>query len=243
VSVKLPLAVLAAVLLAANSAEGAHHWSYSGAQGPAHWEGTCASGKDQSPIDIHPAAVKHERLASLAFAYKPGALHIVDNGHSVQVDVDPGSTLAVDGVRYSLVQFHFHRPSEEAIDGHRFPMVVHLVHRDAKGELAVVSVPLEEGAANPLVATLWQNLPHDKEHRVSPAKVTIDPARLLPANLGYFAFSGSLTTPPCTEGVRWLVLQHPVTVSHDEVAAFATLYPDNARPLQPLNGRRIAASN
>jgi carbonic anhydrase len=236
---RLPAFILASVLASVAGGEAAHHWAYDGAEGPAHWSGTCATGKAQSPIDIQAKGASHKKLPALAFNYGPSALHIVDNGHSIQVDVDKGSTLSVGGVRFPLVQFHFHRPAEEEIDGHRSAMVAHLVHRDAEGHLAVVAVPIKDGASNPLVATLWRNLPAQKGHEESPAGVTINPAQLLPANRSYFSYVGSLTTPPCTEGVRWFVLKSPVSLSTAEIGTFAKLYPGNARPVQPVNGREI----
>lgn len=235
-------ALVASTFVAAAASESGHHWSYSGAEGPSHWGGTCATGKVQSPIDIRTTSAKAQKLPPLAFSYRPTPLHIIDNGHSIEVDVDKGSTLAVGGVRFPLVQFHFHKPSEEAINGRHFAMVAHLVHRDAEGNLAVVAVPLEAGTANPLVATLWRNLPHQKGKEASPTGVTINPSQLLPSNLSYFSFVGSLTTPPCTEGVRWFVLKTPLHVSSAEIAAFAKLYPANSRPIQPVHGREILAS-
>ena len=238
----------AALLLVASTSiiaasEGEHHWSYSGANGPAHWGETCAAGKHQSPVGIRTTSARVQKLPALAFDYKPTALHIVDNGHSVEVDVDKGSTLAVGGARFSLVQFHFHKPSEESVDGRRFTMDAHFVHRDADGNIAVVAVLLQNAAANPLIETLWRHLPHEKGRAVSPAGVTIDPGKLLPTNRSYFTYVGSLTTPPCTEGVRWFVLKTPAPISSSEVAAFGKLYPLNARPIQPTHGREILSSN
>jgi carbonic anhydrase len=233
---------IVAFVVAAAADEATHHWSYAGPNGPTHWGEICAAGKSQSPIDIHTASASHKNAPPLAFNYRPTPLRIIDNGHSIQVDVDPGSTLSAGGARLPLVQFHFHRPSEEAIDGRHSAMVVHLVHRDGEGNLAVVAVLLREGAANPLIATLWKNLPKRKGHEVSPPGVTIDPSELLPADRSYFSYVGSLTTPPCTEGVRWFVLKDPVTVSSSEIGTFTKLYPGNARPLQPVNGREVLTS-
>ncbi len=236
---RLALSLIALVSVPGGADEATHHWAYSGPNGPAYWSETCAAGKSQSPIDISTASATHDKVPPLVFAYRPTALHIIDNGHSIQVDVDKGSTLAAGGVRFPLVQFHFHKPSEEAIDGRRSAMVVHLVHRDAEGNLAVVAVLLEEGATNSLVSTLWRNLPKQKAHEESPAGVMIDPTQLLPVDRSYFTFVGSLTTPPCTEGVRWFVLKSPVSLSVAEIDTFAKRYPANARPLQQANGRQI----
>ena len=247
----LRLSVVAGILVAAGvsaaAGDHAHHWSYGGEGGPSHWaeldvaNAACA-GKGQSPIDIHTTDARSTQLPALDFHYQPVPLRIVDNGHSIQVNYDPGSWLSLDGERYDLVQFHFHRPSEEEIDGKRFAMVAHLVHRDAAGHLAVVAVPLQPGDENALVETLWRNLPKAGEEEVTNAAVTINAASLLPATFGYYAYSGSLTTPPCSEGVRWLVLKTPTEVSDQEVSLFAARYPNNARPVQPLNGRQVLSS-
>ena len=239
--------ILAAIGVATIAGEQAHHWSYDGSGSPAHWAeldvkyAACAA-RSQSPIDIQTRDVLAAPLPALAFDYRPVPLRIVDNGHTIQVNYDPGSSLTVDGKRYELVQFHFHRPSEEAVDGKRFAMVAHLVHRDAQGHLAVVAVPLQPGPENALVETLWRNLPATKEKEANPTAVEVSAASLLPSNLGYYAYSGSLTTPPCSEGVRWLVLKTPSLVSNRELEIFAARYPNNARPLQPRNGRQVLSS-
>jgi carbonic anhydrase len=223
------------------------HWSYDGSGGPSHWatletEYAACAGKSQSPVEIRTHDVQAENLPALMFQYRPAPLRIVDNGHSIQVNYAPGSSLLLNGTPYELVQFHFHRPSEEVIDGKRFAMVVHLVHRDARGRLVVVAVPLEQGRENPLIETLWRNLPQTKGKEVDRTDVMINAASLLPATRGYFAYSGSLTTPPCSEGVRWAVLKTPLSISQREVDKFAVRYTNNARPVQPLNGRQIVSS-
>ena len=239
-----------ALLLIAGSCIAAEHahWTYSGATGPSKWStleedfGTCASGKAQSPIDIRHDAVHDARLAAIQFSYQPAALKIVDNGHTIQVDYPPGSFITVGDRRYQLVQFHFHHPSEEKIDGRGFDLVAHLVHKDAAGKLAVVAVLFTPGAANPLLDTLWSHAPADANHESAPDATRINAADLLPADRSYYSFTGSLTTPPCTEGVSWFVLRHPGSLSSPQVDAFAARYPMNARPVQPLNGRDISAS-
>jgi len=226
----------------------APHWGYGGATGPTHWAAlehefaACRSGREQSPIDIRTSRAQKASLPAIEFAYRPSPLKIVDNGHTIQVNYAPGSFIDVDGHRYELVQFHFHRPSEESIDGKRHAMVAHLVHRDAEGRLAVVAVLLTPGAINPMVAALWSNLPAHKGTEVDARGVQIDASELLPADRGYYTFAGSLTTPPCSEGVKWFVLKSPSTVSNAEIDRFAHMYPMNARPLQPANDRPIAAS-
>jgi carbonic anhydrase len=226
----------------------AHHWTYAGETGPSHWgkmekdAEACGIGKTQSPIDIHTSAAKASDLPEIAFSYQAAPLKIIDNGHTVQVNYAPGSYITVGGTRYDLVQFHFHHPSEEKFDGKSFDMVAHLVHKDANGKLAVVAVPLKKGADNKLIAVLWKNLPKEKEHESTVESVTINAADLLPSKHGYYTFDGSLTTPPCSEGVKWFVLKTPTTLAASEVAAFGKLYPMNARPVQPLNGREVLSS-
>ena len=169
-------------------AEGEHHWSYSGDTGPAHWAaveadyGACGLGKLQSPIDIRDSVATKGALPAIAFDYKPSALKIIDNGHTIQVNYAPGSFITVQGKRYELVQFHFHKPSEEKINGKSADMVAHLVHKDADGNLAVVAVLLKSGQPNRLVETLWKNLPRQKEKEVAVESVEVNAADLLPAN-------------------------------------------------------------
>lgn len=221
-------------------------WGYGGAADPAAWArlapefAACAHGRRQSPIDIHDG-IKVD-LEPIQFGYQPGAFRVIDNGHTVQVNVAPGNAIEVGGRRYELVQFHFHRPSEERVDGKQYDMVVHLVHRDAEGRLAVVAVLLQSGGAHAAVQAVWNNLPLEKGEEVV-ARGTLDPALLLPASRGYYTYMGSLTTPPCSEGVLWLVMKQPVPVSPEQIGIFARLYPMNARPVQPAGERLIKESN
>jgi carbonic anhydrase len=160
----------------------------------------------------------------------------------VQVNVAAGNSIDVMGRRYELVQFHFHRPSEERIDGRQFDMVVHLVHKDIDGRLAVVAVLLERGSAQPIVQSVWNNLPLEKGDEVA-ARSTLNLNDLLPTERNYFTYMGSLTTPPCSEGVLWMVMKAPVQISADQIGIFARLYPMNARPIQSAAGRLIKESN
>lgn len=226
--------------------EPAVHWGYQGAQGPAHWGeleagyGDCKLGKHQSPVDIRHA--KPAALRPIEFSYQVSPLRIIDTGHSVQVNIPPGSFITVGGHRYDLVQLHFHRPSETRVNGKTFALEAHLVHHDADGKLAVVAVLLTGGKSNAFLAELWKHLPAEKGQELAPESVTVDPAGLLPPSRAYYTFTGSLTTPPCSEEVTWFVLTTPVTLLNSEVAAFAAKYPHNARPVQPLNGRVVEAS-
>ena len=221
-------------------------WAYDGAHGPSHWgeltpeNAACGRGQRQSPIDITDG-IKVE-LDAVQFDYRPSGFRVVDNGHTVQVNVAPGNTIEVLGRRYELVQFHFHRPSEERIDGKPFDMVVHLLHKSADGRLAMIAVLLERGSAQAVVQSVWNNLPLEKGDEVA-AKGQIDLAELLPSDRRYYTYMGSLTTPPCSEGVLWMVMKAPVQISPEQLAIFARLYPMNARPIQPQHGRLIKESN
>jgi len=222
------------------------HWDYAGSGGPESWGqmkpefAKCSSGTRQSPIDIRDGIKVN--LDPVQFDYKPSAFRVIDNGHTVQVNVAAGNSIEVMGRRYELVQFHFHRPSEERIDGRQFDMVVHLVHKDIDGRLAVIAVLLERGSAQPIVQSVWNNLPLEKGDEVA-ARSTLNLNDLLPAERNYFTYMGSLTTPPCSEGVLWMVMKAPVQISGDQIGIFARLYPMNARPIQSAAGRLIKESN
>lgn len=200
----------------AAAAPAAHnnHWSYEGANGPQSWArlspeyAKCGNGERQSPIDIRDG-MKVD-LEPIAFEYRPSSFKVVDNGHTIQANVGGWNSMRVMGRRFRLVQFHFHRPSEEAIDGRQFEMVVHMVHKDSEDRLAAVNV---------------------------------DPAQILPENRRYYTYMGSLTTPPCSEDVLWIVMKQPVQASAEQLDLFARMYPMNARPIQSAAGRTIKESN
>ncbi|HEV7960537.1 MAG TPA: carbonic anhydrase family protein [Rhizomicrobium sp.] len=245
-----PVLALIALALAlaprASQAQWRTPWSYGGDKGPAHWGALdpdyalCESGKAQSPIDIQTA--RKADLPALRFAYKPGPLTIINNGYTaVRVDYPAGNGnfLIVGGKRYELTQFHFHHPSEEAIHGKTYDMVLHLMHRGDDGKVVGVAVMLKQGHTDPTIDQLWKYMPASagKDHLIP--GVTIDPQSLVPAKTGYYTYEGSQTAPPCTEGVTWYVMKTPMEVSADEIAAFAKLYPHDVRPLQPLDGRMV----
>jgi len=240
-TVSLGLAIFVACV--GSTASAAEHWAYTGHSGPAEWGAlspefaTCKLGKHQSPIDIR--AAKAADLPAITFHYQPAPLAVIDNGHTIQVNYAPGSWIDVGGARYDLVQFHFHKPSEEKVDGKSHAMVAHLVHKSADGKLAVVAVLLDGGGANATIDTIWKNLPKEKEKQVEVPNTTVDASGLLPKDHGYYTFEGSLTTPPCSEDVRWLVLKAPLRIADAEIADFGKIYPMNARPTQPTNGRSI----
>jgi len=227
---------------AAHAADHAPHWGYGGERGPAKWGdmeadfAACKLGKEQSPIDIRNA--QQSALPALDFKYAASGGDLVNNGHTIQVNLAEGGVLTLDGVPYKLVQFHFHTPSEEKINGKAYPMEAHLVHQNADGKLAVVAVMFKEGKANAALDPIFKSLPHTEGSKKALA-ANLDAAALLPAEHGYFKYIGSLTTPPCSEGVRWQVLKQPLEVSKSQIAAFHKLYSMNARPVQPLNGRKV----
>jgi carbonic anhydrase len=222
------------------------HWSYEGVNGPANWGKInadwikCGNGNRQSPIDIR-NGIKVE-LEQISFDYSPTNFSVVDNGHTVQVTVGGGNYVTVMNRMYELQQFHFHRPSEERINGRNFEMVVHLVHKDAEGRLAVIAVLVERGKAQSLIQTVWNNLPLEKNDVISPT-IVMDVSELLPTRRDYFTYMGSLTTPPCSENVLWMVMKEPVQASAAQMALFSRLYPLNARPVQSTAGRMIKESN
>ncbi|MBI5271796.1 MAG: carbonic anhydrase family protein [Burkholderiales bacterium] len=227
-------------------AHAAAHWDYAGEFGPDAWGkmkpefAACATGQRQSPIDIRGGITV--QLEPIQFDYRPSGFSVIDNGHTVQVNLPAGNAITVLGRRYELKQFHFHRPSEERINGRQFDMVAHLVHQDAEGRLAVVAVLLDRGVAQPVVQAVWNALPLEKgEDQAAPGAIDLN--RLLPEDRRYYTYMGSLTTPPCTEGVLWMVMKTPVPVSPEQVQIFSHLYPMNARPVQSAAGRLIKESN
>lgn len=237
-------ALLVALLsLAAAPALAQHHWGYSGEGGPENWSKIdaknvmCALGRNQSPIDL--ANLVEADLKPLKLDYKTGATEVVNNGHTIQVNYAPGSTLAVDGRSYELKQFHFHAPSENRIAGKSFPMEGHLVHADKEGNLAVLAVMFADGAANPGLEKAWAAMPA-KAGGKAPLPAGVNASALLPADKDYYRFSGSLTTPPCSEGVMWLVAKKPATASKAQIEQFAkTVGFANNRPIQAVNARPV----
>jgi carbonic anhydrase len=218
------------------------HWTYEGEEGPEHWDeidpayATCGTGKNQSPIDI--SAPAETDLANISFHYQPSEVNILNNGHTAQVNYDAGSYIELDGVRYDVAQFHYHAPSEHAIDGKLFAAELHIVHKSADGKLAVVGLLLEEGAENAAFDPFINNLPAEKAD-AKDAGVKINAADLLPVVQTTFRYSGSLTTPPCSEGVSWLVMTTPVELSAAQLHALESLFEGNNRPVQALNDRPL----
>ena len=221
------------------------HWDYEGVNGPQAWGqlkpefNLCAIGKRQSPINIEEGNTLAGPAEPIQFSYTPSNGTVVNNGHTIQVDVQGENSITVRGTNYRLVQFHFHTPSEEQVNGKRFSLVAHLVHKSDTGQLAVVAVLMEVAGTNPLIDKVWTYMPLDAGDRVAMPRDLLDMNELLPADQRYYQFMGSLTTPPCTEGVLWMVLKQPMKISKVQYRLFSQLYPNNARPVQPLNGRPV----
>lgn len=251
-----PLGVLAAPTPAvtgtrqAASKESAHsageaHWSYEGEGGPQAWGklkpefSMCAFGKRQSPINITDGATLEGPAEPIQFSYTPSNATVVNNGHTIQVDMQGENSITVRGSTYRLVQFHFHTPSEEQIDFKRYPMVAHLVHKNDDGQLAVVALLMDVGENNALIDKVWTYMPLEVNDRVRMPRDFLNLSELLPTDQRYYQFMGSLTTPPCSEGVLWLVMKNTIQISKDQHKLFTQLYAFNARPIQPLNGRTV----
>jgi carbonic anhydrase len=223
-------------------------WDYEGKRGALVWGKldpaykACSQGHDQSPIDIHGARL-NKALKPIEFHYIAGPVTLEHNGHTIVAHVDRGSYIVADGVRYDLLQFDFHHPSEEPVKGRLTDMDVQLLHESADGKYAVVEVRLAEdrGSPNAVLATLWQQLPKAAGQTT---KITdmVSPGGLLPADPGYWTYDGSLTTPPCTEGVRWFVFEQVLSLSREQLRAFTALFKVNTRPVQDAHGRHIQAN-
>lgn len=220
-------------------------WSYNGVHGPERWAqlrpeyATCGSGKRQSPIDIRDGI--KVTLDPIQFDYRPTPFKVLDTGRTVQARLEGGNSITLNGRRYDLQRIEFHRPSEERINGRQFEMSAHLVHRDAEGRTAVVAVLMDQGdqgEGHPMVQLVWNSLPLEK-YIDQASSAPIDMARMLPEQKQYLTYMGSLTAPPCTEGVLWMVMKQPITLSREQIGVFSRLYPMNARPVQNTSGRLI----
>lgn len=219
------------------------HWTYEGKEGPENWGKlspefiTCDTGRNQSPINIE--ETMHASIKSLKSIQKFPAKDIVNNGHTVQINFKEGNMLVLDNGAYQMKQVHFHAPSENIIRGKSYPLEAHFVHADSKGNLTVIGVMFTEGKENPGLAKLWEQLPTEAGDPVV-LKNLVKPSEMIPENRSYYRFSGSLTTPPCSEGVRWLLMKNPMTASKEQIEAFKhAVHHENNRPVQPLNGRVV----
>jgi len=218
-------------------------WGYGGAANPTQWSElssefeACEFGRDQSPININ-VVEKSEQSSEINFNYQESTGEVVNNGHTIQVDFEPGNTVDIDGEVYQLAQFHFHTPSEHTIENKSSAMELHLVHQNEAGQLAVVGVMMDSGSENETIASVWDAIPTG-DLSAQGSAINIDPAELLPGDKTFLSYSGSLTTPPCSEQVKWNLMSEPIELSAEQIKTFESLYSYNARPVQPLNGRLI----
>jgi carbonic anhydrase len=244
---KLSLATIGFLLLAsgcANKHHGKAHWGYTGEVGPSNWGHLnekfhmCSEGKVQSPINIVPS--NDIELTPLALNYTSAAADVIDNGHTVQVNIAKGSTFTIGEDVYELKQFHFHTPSENNINTKSFPLEAHFVHATTDGKLAVVGVMFEEGEANPILTKVWSKFPLKRGDKTALTLSADEIKAMMPTDKEYYKFMGSLTTPPCSENVKWHVFKTPVTISKEQVKEFFDIYGHaNNRPIQATNKRTI----
>lgn len=221
------------------------HWSYEGEGGPEHWGElspefkVCELGFEQTPINLKTGI--RSQLSGVVPSFQPMPLKIVNNGHTIQVNCAPGSNSIIDGQKFDLLQFHFHHPSEHQLSGQRFDLELHFVHKSAAGQLAVLGVFFRPGAENPSLAPIFAAMPQEATPETDTGQ-TIVLDDLLPLNRSFFRYQGSLTTPPCSEGVLWSVFHEPIEASPAQIQQFASLFPNNARPIQNLNRRFLLES-
>lgn len=246
---RFPVSAFAFICLASlSSAQTAAKWNYYGKTGPLGWGKldpaykTCSNGREQSPLDIRGARLNKE-LKPIEFHYLAGTETLENNSHTIVVHVNPGSYMVAGGTRYNLIQYEFRTPSEEAVRGKLTDMSVQFLHKSADGQVAILAVRLTENqdAPNALLATLFSQLPR-KAGETTKISEMVNPGGLLPSERGYWTYMGSLTTPPCTEGVRWFVFQQPVTLSRTQLHNYTSLFRVNTRPLQDAHGRQIEAN-
>jgi carbonic anhydrase len=223
-----------------HSEEVSEHWGYEGEIGPENWSDLGypdCSGDLQAPIDIPNGTPVHS--ADISFNYDPTALNIVNNGHSIEVEYDEGSSIEVENMTYRLLQLHFHSLSENTIMGEHSDMEMHLVHQSDTGEYAVIGVMMDSGSENSAYATIWEHMPAEEGELETVSGVNVDADDLLPVAKTYYRFDGSFTTPPCTEDVKWFLMNSSVELSTEQIDAFKEIYSNNYRPVQPLNDREF----
>jgi len=220
-----------------------HHWTYGEVKEWGEESGfeTCKLGQEQSPINIIKKAVKKSNLPAIKTHYESSKAQIVNNGHTIQINLAKGGSVQLKNDAYMLVQFHFHTPSEEKINGRNYPMVAHLVHKNADGHLAVIALLIKEGKENAKLKNIFSNLPAEEGNIDLADEINV--TEILPTSLKYYGFNGSLTTPPCSEGVAWHVVEKSIELSKAQINAFKKIFKSNARPIQPLNGRVVEESN
>jgi carbonic anhydrase len=220
------------------------HWSYDGDTGPDHWGeldpdyADCSDGQNQSPIDIVTTTAIKSDLSDIQFHYEASELEIENNGHAIEAIPHSGSYIEIDNIRYDLLQFHFHSLSEHTVNGDHFPIEGHFVHINADGALAVIGLFIEPGTENQDFKPIWDHLPAH-EGDVFDLHTQINANDLLPTDRRSYQYSGSLTTPSCSEGVKWFVLAVPAEMSQAQIDALEAIYDHNYRPVQALNARQV----
>ena len=228
------------------------HWGYNVDDGPSHWAKLdpdwilCAEGRHQSPIDLAGATVAtlaemelRFPVANVTIVHQTHVLDVLDNGHTIQINYDRGETFTIGGESYKLRQYHFHSPSEHTVNGRHYPIEMHLVHTTNDKKLAVIGVFIEEGRHNAAFDAVWENLPQKPGHEVHLEDVQVDIDDMLPKDRSTYRYNGSLTTPPCSEGVRWFVFVKPIQMSGRQISAFQGIFYGNNRPTQPRNERTL----
>lgn len=226
------------------------HWSYEGETSPEHWgeldlaNSACVNGSEQSPINIEFSQVENEKAAEdLQINYEPTSFSLMNNGHTVQANAASGSnSILIEGREYKLAQFHFHTPSEHQFNGKNYEMELHLVHKDSNGKITVLGVMIQEGEENKNLADVWGILPKEETDKDIPLNESVDLKALLPEDQTAFHYEGSLTTPPCTEEVKWTIFEMPIEMSKEQIEAFRQIFSDNHRPVQSLNNRKVIKS-
>ena len=247
--------IIIAIVLAISSAVYAGqgvHWGYEPDNGPSTWGklnrdwALCSEGKQQSPIDLADAKPKEMDemklefpTASLRIIHQTHVLDAIDNGHTIQINYDGGETFKIGNRRFVLRQYHFHSPSEHTVNGRHYPMEMHLVHVSEDKKLAVIGVFIDEGRHNEAFDRIWSNLPTQTGQEVHHENVQVDIDHILPENRATYRYWGSLTTPPCSQGVGWFVYAEPIELSRDQIQAFRKIFHGNNRPIQPLNDRAL----
>ncbi len=229
-------------------AQSGANWDYAGKTGPLAWGKldpayqACSKGREQSPIDIHGAHL-NKKLQPIEFHYIAGSVDVENTGNLIVVHVRPGSYIVAEGVRYELQSFEFHHPSESAVNGKLTDMDVELLHKSSDGKMAVIEIrmALDRGAPNAVLAMLWPHLPKTAGTKETVSDM-VNPGGFLPVDRGYWTYMGSLSTPPCTEGVRWFVFENEISVSLDQIRTYSYMFRLASRPLQDAHGRRIEAN-
>ena len=242
-NIVVTLILVASYFTSTAFAEEKVNWGYSGKEGPEYWGNMdpkftlCSEGKNQSPVDL--TGMIAGELLPITVNYQAGGNEIINNGHTIQVNYMPGSTIILNEHQFELKQFHFHSPSENTIEGESYPMEAHFVHADKQGNLAVISLMFKTGEKNTELEKAWIQMP-EKSGGKNVLSKSVDANILLPQNRDYYRFNGSLTSPPCSEGVWWLVMKQITTASKDQIDKFShTMHHPNNRPVQPVNARMI----